>query len=71
MFSMLCYTFGQMNGEDARDADFNEGAFAFAFGVGLVVAGVIALLLVSWIHSKASAEGVRSTLPWEPSRTVS
>lgn len=47
MFSMLCYTFGQMNGEDARDADFNEGAFAFAFGVGLVIAGVIALLLVS------------------------
>lgn len=60
-----------MNGEDTRDANFNEGGFAFAFGVGLVIAGVIALLLVSWIHSKASASGVRATLPWEPSRSAS
>ena len=71
MIPTFSYTVAVMNGGVERDAVFNEGAAAFAVGVGLVIAGVIALLLVSWIHSKASAAGVRSTLPWEPSRTAS
>ena len=60
-----------MNGEKQRSVNASEGELVFASVVGLVIAGVIALLLVSWIHSKASAAGVRSTLPWEPSRTAS
>ena len=67
----MCYTFGQMNGEEQMKSPASEGELVFATAVGLVIAGVIALLLVSWIHSKASAAGVRSTLPWEPSRSAS
>ena len=71
MFPMLCYTSGQMNGEEQSAVNVSEGELVFASVVGLVIAGVIALLLVSWIHSKAASAGIQATLPWQPSRSAS